>query len=414
MRRGRDPRQAAPEPTRWWRSRTVAAAGLVAVLVGGLVVSVRVLGRQDAPERPAGATEAPSTPAIAPTCAAKGGVPIRPGDNAQRVVEAHGAGTTYLVKAGTHRGTFSVEPKQGDSFCGERGAVLDGGRKLEAAFSGDAAKVTIDSITLQHYNGGEQSGAIHPDQHASGWVVRNVSARNNYWAGLFAADGMKILGGHYNDNEQLGISGNAATGIVLDGLDDDPATLDGPEMARNHKRHADCGYESGGMKWDQGHVTVRSAHVHDNDCRGLWADGNGKGLIEHNLVEGNGEEGIYIEISQDAVIRNNRVYRNGLTSLTSDHRWYWNGGITLAGSFNVQVHDNQLSGNYNGITGIQQDRPDSVPPAGLLNKIEVRDNLICAIRGEHATGVVADNGADLATRDITFARNTVRSATCEE
>jgi parallel beta-helix repeat protein len=219
--------------------------------------------------------------------------------------------------------------------------------------------VTIDSITLQHYDGGEQSGAIHPDQHASGWVVRNVTAVRNYWAGLFAADGMKILGGHYTDNDQLGISGNAATGIVLDGLDADPATLDGPEMARNHRQYAACGYESGGMKWDQGHVTVRNAHVHDNDCRGLWADINGKGLVEHSLVEGNGEEGVYIEISQDTVIRNNRVYRNGLTSLTSDHRWYWNGGITLAGSFNVEVYGNRLSGNYNGITGIQQDRPDS-------------------------------------------------------
>ena len=41
---------------------------------------------------------------------------------------------------------------------------------------------------------------------------------------------MKILGGHSNDNDQLGIGGNAATGILLDGLDGDPATLDGPEL----------------------------------------------------------------------------------------------------------------------------------------------------------------------------------------
>jgi len=415
MRLGRGPRQAAPEPSKPRRWRAVAAIGLVVGLAGVLLVSVKTLGRQAAtPEPPTILVETPTTPENVSACAAKGAVPIRTGDVAQRVVDAHGAGTTYLVKTGVHQGNFQIEPKTGDTFCGEPGAVLDGGRKLEAAFSGNATKVTLDSITMQHYDGGEQSGAIHPDQHASGWVVRNVTARFNYWAGLFAADGMRILGGHYNDNDQLGISGNAATGIVLDGLDGDLATLDGPEMARNHKRHADCGYESGGMKWDQGHVTVRNAQAHDNDCRGLWADGNGKGLIENNLVEGNGEEGIYIEISQDAVIRNNRVYRNGLTSLTSDHRWYWNGGITLAGSFNVQVYGNRLSGNYNGITGIQQDRPDSVAPAGPLNKIAVHDNLICAIRGEHPTGVVADNGANLARRDITFARNTVRSSDCEE
>jgi hypothetical protein len=56
-----------------------------------------------------------------------------------------------------------------------------------------------------------------------GWMVRNVSAVRNYWAGLMAADGMKILGGHYNDNDQLGIGGNAVTvcsSTAWTGIDD--------------------------------------------------------------------------------------------------------------------------------------------------------------------------------------------------
>ena len=134
-----------------------------------------------------------------------------------------------------------------------------------------------------------------------------MSALHNSWAGLLVADGMRILGGHYNDNDQLGIGGNEATGIVLDGLDGDPATLDGPELARNHTLHASCDFEGGGMKWDVGQITIRNAYVHDNDCIGLWADINAHdALIENNLVEGNQAEGILYEISQDAVIRNNR------------------------------------------------------------------------------------------------------------
>ena len=106
--------------------------------------------------------------------------------------------------------------------------------------------------------------------------MRNVSALRNYWAGLMAADGMKILGGHYNDNDQLGIGGNAATGVLLDGLDGDTATFDGPELARNHALHASPEYEAGGMKWDVGQVTIRNVHAHHNDYRGLWADMNAR------------------------------------------------------------------------------------------------------------------------------------------
>jgi hypothetical protein len=353
---------------------------------------------------------APTSTAPSSTCGS-GGVAIGTGDSAQSVLNAHGAGTTYIVKAGTHLRNFSVQPKSGDKFCGEPGAVLDGARALQFAFYGGATNVTLDSITVQNYNTGTQHGAIEPALHATGWVLRNVSSLHNYWAGLAAADGMKILGGHYNDNDQLGIAGRSATDVTLDGLDGDPATFDGPELARNHRLHAECGYESGGMKWVIGRVTVRNAHVHDNDCQGLWADINANGsLIEHNLVEDNGAEGIFYEISQTAVIRNNRVFRNGNGMRNG---WYWGGGITVAASFDVEIYGNRLSGNYNGITGTQQTRTDSTPPAHLLDHLHVHDNVVCATgAGGHPIGVVADNGADLATRDIAFFDNTVQSAAC--
>jgi hypothetical protein len=56
---------------------------------------------------------------------------------------------------------------------------------------------------------------------------------------------------------------------------------------------------------------------------------------------------------------------------------------------------------------------DAISPSGLLDDYHVHDNLICAVgAGGHATGVVADNGANLTTRDITFSSNTVRSISC--
>ena len=155
-------------------------------------------------------------------------MPIGVGDVAQQVVAAHPAGTAYRIKAGTHLRNFSVQPKSRDIFCGEPGAVLDGGRSLKSAFSGGASFVTLDSVIVRDYASGYQGAAIQPETHASDWVVRNVSALHNGWAGLLAADGMWILGGHYNDNDQLGIGGNAATGILLDGLDPTPRRSTGP------------------------------------------------------------------------------------------------------------------------------------------------------------------------------------------
>jgi parallel beta-helix repeat protein len=404
--------QTTPRPGRNLRRRwAFTAGGLVLGLVAAIILLAWLIGPSPRPPQPpaAATTSQPLLPSSA--CLTGGGVAIGAEDDAQSVVNGHPPGTTYIVKAGIHLRNFSVQPKSGDTFCGEPGAVLDGGRSLPSAFSGGASNVTLDSITVRDYESGRQGAAIQPDAHAGGWVVRNVSALHNSWAGLLASDGMRILGGHYNDNDQLGIGGNATTGIVLDGLDGDPATLDGPELARNHTLRAPCEFEGGGMKWDVGTVTIRNAYVHDNDCGGLWADINAhNALIENNLIEDNHAEGILIEISRDAVIRNNRVYRNGIRA----KGWYWDGGITVAASSNVEVYGNRLSGNYNGITGTQQDRPDSTPPAHLLDNYQVHDNTICATGdGGHPTGVAADNGADLATRDISFTGNTIQSAACE-
>jgi parallel beta-helix repeat protein len=394
------------------RRRWILTVGAIAMgLVAAVTISARSLG-------PSGPSQAPTTASTtellrpASACFSGGGVVIGVGDDAQSVANGHGPGTTYIIQAGVHMRNFNVQPKTGDRYCGEPGAVLDGGRSLPSAFSGGASNVTLDSMIAQNYESARQGAAIQPESHASGWVVRNVSAVHNSWAGLVVADGMRILGGHYNDNDQLGIGGNEATGIILNGLDSDPSTLDGPEMARNHTLRVSCDVEGGGMKWDVGQVTIRNAYVHDNDCKGIWGDINAhNALIEDNLVEGNRAEGILYEISQDATIRNNRIYRNGFGS----SGWYWGGGITVASSSNVEVYGNRLSGNYNGITGSQQDRPDSTPPAHLLAGYQVHDNIICATGdGGYSTGVAADNGADLTTRDISFTGNTIQSAACEE
>ena len=303
-------------------------------------------------------------------------------------------------------------------MCGRSRATYSAGSRApfstaDGAFVcvlGRRLRLTLDSITVRHYESGWQGGAIQPDARATGWVVRNVTAVQNSWAGLLASDDMKILGGHYNDNDQMVSAETRLTGILLDGLDDDPVTMDGPEMAYNHTLHAPCDFEGGGMKWDVGRVVVRNAHVHDNDLRGLWADINTHdALIEHNLVEDNHAEGIYYEISRNGVIRNNRVFRNvrGLRlERTAASRWPPVPTSTATATASPATTTGSPEPSRTGPT-----RPR---PAHLLDGYHVHDNLICATReGGLPTGVTADDGADLATRDITFTGNTIQSAACE-
>ena len=57
------------------------------------------------------------------------GTAIFPGDNIQSAVNAHPAGTQFVIKAGVHR-LQQVMPKAGNAFVGEPGAVMSGARLL--------------------------------------------------------------------------------------------------------------------------------------------------------------------------------------------------------------------------------------------------------------------------------------------
>src|SRR5262249_47762443 len=112
----------------------------------------------------------------------------------------------------------------------------------------------------------------------------------------------------------------------------------------------------------------------------------------------NADGGIFYEISQDVSIHDNYAESNGLGGCG----WLWGGGITIAASFNVEIFNNTLVNNCNGITGVQQTRTDSTPPEHLVDHMHVHDN---SVSGAGRSGVISDNGTDWSTRDITYINN---------
>ena len=304
----------------------------------------------------------------------------------QSDVDNHGSGTTFCL-SGTHN--WSLVPKNGDRFLGP--ATLNGGNATKFAFSGSAQNVTIWDLSIQHYASGDQLGAINPDSNTSGWTMLGLDVGYNSNSGIDPPSNSVIRGGRLHDNGQEGASAGGGSHNI---------TVDGVEIDHNNTRHIDCGYEAGGFKWVANNVTVKNSSIHDNLCKGLWSDINSSnGVIQNNRIYDNSDEGVFVEISNHFVVSGNMIYGNGLRNYNGCG-WVWGGGITAAASSYVDVYGNNVSGNCNGITGVQQDRPDGNP--GLLEFFNVHDN---TISGHGVSGAAADNGANLSTRHIDYTRD---------
>ena len=152
-------------------------------------------------------------------------------------------------------------------------------------------------------------------------------------------------------------------------------------------------------------MTVTNSSIHDNACKGLWADLNGDGAtITNNVVANNWDEGIFIEISSGATTHRQHGDRKRPAQL---QRRRLGLPVAVRRRDHAQLvgprpHPRQpAEGNCNGITGVQQDRPDGHP--GLLEDVTVDGN---TVNGPGLLGVAEDNGANLTARNIVFSGNT--------
>ncbi len=76
---------------------------------------------------------------------------LDPGDDFQAANDSNPPGTIFGVNAGTHSGQRVVDPKQGNQWLGEPGAVLDGGGTLTDAFAGTAVDVVLRGFEIRDY-----------------------------------------------------------------------------------------------------------------------------------------------------------------------------------------------------------------------------------------------------------------------
>jgi parallel beta-helix repeat protein len=285
------------------------------------------------------------------------GVSISPGESIASKASSYAEGTTFCIKKGTYYGQ-QVQPKSGQTFIGEVGAVMDGQNSTSYAFYAwsERLNVTIKNLEIKNYNTSQYFGAINmfvgnpnwytdPVYGSGGWRVENCYIHHNNAAGIaLGRDNVVVKNNRLNYNEQEGISLRFGKGQQV---------LNNEIGYNNSNVNYDWGNEAGGSKfWETENMVLDSNWVHDNHGPGLWSDhGNKNTTYSNNTVENNYSSGIFHEISYSATIFGNTVKNNGF----GWGGWYWGAGIQIVNSGPAVIYDNYVEGNKNGIMSTHQD-----------------------------------------------------------
>lgn len=274
--------------------------------------------------------------------------------------------TTFWLRPGTHRlerhRYAQVMPKQGNTYLGAPGAVLDGGKTNQYAFGGTAPDVTLRDLTVQGFRAPHNEGVVNHDS-ADGWVIERATIQRNAGAGLMAGARQQVRDSCLRENGQYGMNaykaGDSIRGLVVEGNE-----VVGNNTDDWERRKPGCGCTAGIKFWAVNGADIRGNWVHDNRGTGLWADTNNNDFrIEDNALEANDGAALIYETSYNAVIRNNAIRRNNWV----EGRRAARGGddfpyATLylsesggeprvrARTDKIEIYRNRLENNWSGIT----------------------------------------------------------------
>jgi parallel beta-helix repeat protein len=129
--------------------------------------------------------------------------------------------------------------------------------------------------------------------------------------------------------------------------------------------------------------------------------------FSNNRIVDNAADGIRYEIGRNGVIEKNVISGNGFGTGRGSGTSLWDGGgINVNTSSNVQVLDNVVANNVNGIAIQSRTRGSGPWGTNLLRDIVVSGNQVTMRGGTTATGMVQNSGAVIPTGEVTLNRNT--------
>jgi len=256
---------------------------------------------------------------------------------------------------------------------------------IPAAFNGSARGVRIQNLVVEKYASPAQQGAINCQ--GSAWLLDHLEVTLNHGYGARLTAGSVIQYSYVHDNGEMGIGGGGTSGLVAQYN----------QLSGNNYAGYNCDWECGGAKWGAvSHSIFRSNFVTANlgkNAVGLWCDvGCSDITFGNNLVTNNPGAGILYEISCFGAFTNNISTGNGFGSAG----WYWGGGIQISASHDVVITGSTLIDNFNGITGVNQNRGAQSPCGDtIISNMRVENNsTTTSARSNSAAALVTDAGFD--------------------
>jgi Bacterial Ig domain/Right handed beta helix region len=243
---------------------------------------------------------------------------------------------------------------------------------------GPANNVTIKYLTIEKYASpilsapvaGIAIGFFGSQTRGANWVVQDNEIALNHGAGIVMNFGWKILNNYIHNNGNFGFSG-AIGGGNRDGsgTQSSNTVVQGNEVAHNNFAHVSPHFGAGGSKGLYTYnIVYRNNYVHNNEGSGIHSDTDNYGaLYDGNTVADNTEQGIFHEISYHAIVRNNKLLRNGYIHPTNTF-WLFGANLLSSISQGVTAYCNTVEVSAQGGNGM-----DIISEQNTLGKVSANN-----------------------------------------
>ncbi len=268
-------------------------------------------------------------------------VKLNPTDNIQNIVNSNSAGTTYRLPSGTYRNQ-TITPKNGDTFIGDAGAILNGARLLTSFTKEGALWVASQqSQEIPAHSGAscldkqrcDRSEALFIDNIPLMHVDSKAKVLTGKWYFDYAQDKIYFADSPDGHSIETSVTASAFTGSASN------VTIAGliVEKYASPVQKGAVGDDARCTKW-----IIKNCEVRWNHGAGIIV-GSGSHVL-HNNVHNNGQLGIGGN-QDDLLIRGNTVNHNGFWSGVD---WAWEGGGTKFSKTKRLVLDSNIVKNNLG------------------------------------------------------------------